>query len=68
MLISRLYPQIISLTLYICSILHEQECLISQMNEAYQEFDEKLLNLRSDKIKMDVEVYFVHFVNDIVLV
>lgn len=37
-------------------MLHEQECLINQMNEAYHEFDAKLLDLRSDKIKMDVEV------------
>ena len=43
-------------------MLHEQECLINQMNEAYLEFDEDLLKLRSDKIQLDVEVHFAELI------
>ena len=39
-------------------MLHEQECLINQMNEAYKEFDLELVKLRTDKIQLDVEVEF----------
>ncbi|KAL5270283.1 hypothetical protein ACHWQZ_G001132 [Mnemiopsis leidyi] len=37
-------------------MLHEQECLINQMNEAYKEFDLELVKLRADKIQLDVEL------------
>ena len=37
-------------------MLHEQECLISQMNEAYKEFDKEVVKLRTAKIELDVEV------------
>ena len=37
-------------------MLHEQECLINQMNEAYKEFDIEVVKLRADKIELDVEV------------
>jgi len=45
-----------NLNLEIMMMLHEQECLISQMNEAYKEFDVELVQLRSDKIQLDVEL------------
>ncbi|XP_063689299.1 cilia- and flagella-associated protein 44-like isoform X17 [Bolinopsis microptera] len=42
--------------LEIMMMLHEQECLISQMNEAYKEFDKEVVKLRTAKIELDVEL------------
>ena len=37
-------------------IIHEQQCLIEQMHEAYKAFDAQLLALRADKIEKEVQV------------
>ena len=41
---------------YSIRMLHEQKCLISQMNKAFKEFDKEVVKLRTAKIELNGEV------------